>query len=119
MKKSILNIIFLFLLNQFSFADQALQTLTYSIDDETKLTIEGTSNVNSFECQCKDKFNKNKFSYAKLSMKTSKLDCNNARMNKDLCEALKSENYPSIIIELEDAVILSGNFNNEEVILKS
>src|SRR6185295_16894922 len=106
MKKSILNIIFLFLLNQFSFADQALQTLTYSIDDETKLTIEGTSNVNSFECQCKDKFNKNvlkfkiddknkiKFSYAKLSMKTSKLDCNNARMNKDLCEALKSENYP-------------------------
>ncbi len=111
-------IIFLFQLQTNSLFTQVLQ---YSFDDATKLTIEGTSNVNSFECKCKDKFPRSnvkinlenpqiiRFSYGKLLMKTNKLDCNSLRMNKDLCDALKEDQYPYITIELLDAKL--GNVN--------
>jgi hypothetical protein len=98
-----------------AFSNDAGQIMTYSFDDATNLTIEGTSNINSFDCKCKDKFPKSsirvffdnsrtiRFAKGRLLMKSAKLDCNNSRMNRDLCEALKSEEYPNIVIDLLDA----------------
>lgn len=114
--------IFLFIILSFnlSLSKDGNPVITYSFDDATKLTIAGTSNVNSFDCKCNDKFpkssirinfdspNKIRFSNGKLLLKSSKLDCNNSRMNKDLCDALKADQYPNIIIDLLDAKVDAG-----------
>lgn len=101
----------------------------YSIEDKSRLYIEGTSNVNSFDCNCRDRFSKGsltlafmdsdkslRFSNTMLKIRSQSLDCDNNKMNKDLYEALKSEQYPDITIQLHDAVVQSGSFsaNNGE-----
>lgn len=97
----------------------------FEIEKGSKLYIEGTSNVNSFECICTDEFNPQTakitlsdderqvwFTATTLKLKTSLLDCDNSKMNRDLCEALKSEDYPYIRIDLHDAVINEGSFDD-------
>ncbi len=97
----------------------------FEIEKGSKLYIEGTSNVNSFECMCTDEFNPQTakitlsdderqvwFTGTTLKLKTSLLDCDNSKMNRDLCEALKSEDYPYIRIDLHDALITEGTFDD-------
>jgi len=93
---------------------------TYYLEENSKLYIEGTSNVNSFDCSCKDNFPKRgikvafsddfktiRFTNSFFKIRTQSLDCNNSRMNRDLCEALKSSEYPDIKIELKEAKLVS------------
>ncbi|MBK7031808.1 MAG: YceI family protein [Ignavibacteria bacterium] len=81
--------------------------------------------MNSFECMCTDEFNPQTakitlsdderqvwFTGTTLKLKTSLLDCDNSKMNRDLCEALKSEDYPYIRIDLHDALITEGTFDD-------
>lgn len=94
----------------------------FDIEKGSKLFIEGSSNVNSFECESKDEFLNQlsritfsdderslNFTSTSLRLRTTLLDCDNSKMNRDLCEALKSEDYPYITIELHDAVIIEGS----------
>ncbi|MCX6139509.1 MAG: YceI family protein [Candidatus Kapabacteria bacterium] len=99
----------------------------FQIEKSSKLYIEGTSNVNSFECNCKDEFDPQVaritlsddersvwFTATTLRLRTTLLDCDNSKMNRDLCEALKSEDYPYIRIDFHDAVITEGSFEDAD-----
>lgn len=106
----------------------------FIIEPQSKLYIEGTSNINSFECFCKDDFNRQSarvviadngralsFIKTSLLLRTAALDCDNSKMNRDLCDALKSEDYPYIKIDLHDARITQGSFDivGSDVMLQS
>ena len=95
----------------------------FEIEKGSKLYIEGTTNINSFECLCTDEFNPliakinvsddEKmvwFTATTLKLRTSSLDCDNSKINRDLCEALKSEDYPHIRIDVHDAKVIEGSF---------
>ncbi|MBL7974914.1 MAG: YceI family protein [Candidatus Kapabacteria bacterium] len=118
--RSIVGVAVLLMFSGFVLINSNLVDYTYYLEDSSKLYIEGTSNVNSFDCSCKDNFPKRsikvafsddlktiRFTNSYFKIRTQSLDCNNSRMNKDLCEALKSSEYPDIKIELKDAKLQS------------
>lgn len=102
-------------------AGPASLDLTIQIEEGSRLFIEGTSNINSFECLCKDQFGTRKaralidddgrkvtFMQTSLSLKTQTLDCDNSKINRDLCDALKADEYPNIVITLHEATVQGG-----------
>lgn len=97
--------------------------LSYRILQDSKLFLEGTTNVNAFVCRCacvqslpelqfemevKEESHKAVFDQARLSIRTTDLDCGNRNMNKDLHEALKASQYPSITIAIQEAGLHAG-----------
>ncbi len=116
-KVSILSVVALLTLSGFSDSPVRILDLSYSIDPGSCLTIAGTSNINSFNCLCNETFTKRpmrvttidtistlRFSNAILKLPTKSMDCANSRMNSDLCDALKADEFPYIIIELQEVV---------------
>jgi hypothetical protein len=87
---------------------------TYSISRNSKLTLEGKTNVNIFNCNCAEHFTPQVFSFRQqsdesaelvfqrtgLKLAVRNLDCGNKLMNKDLQKALNADNHPFIHIEL-------------------
>ncbi len=103
-----------FLLSGFVDADMRPTNIVYSIENGSSLSISGTSNVNTFSCLCAETFKRQvleivrvdstrqlRFKNAVLKLPTQSMDCNNSRMNSDLCDALKSSKYPYIVVELQ------------------
>lgn len=86
----------------------------YSINSSSKLYIAGTTNVNSFKCNCEEPLAKGSFVLkenennatlwkcqdAFLKVRTESFDCRNRLMNRDLYKAMKSSQYPYISIQL-------------------
>lgn len=104
------------------FFESPFMRYVYSIEDGSRLTIEGSSNVNSFGCLSNTDLPPTaisvlpmgngdtlRFNNAILMLKTKTLDCDNSQMNKDLCEAMKAEEYPYIKVEIHGAMLQSGN----------
>lgn len=102
------------LLSGFVDADMRPTNIVYSIENGSSLSISGTSNVNTFSCLCAETFKRQvleivrvdstrqlRFKNAVLKLPTQSMDCNNSRMNSDLCDALKSSAYPYIVVELQ------------------
>ena len=98
-------------------ASSTLELIVH-IEEGSRLFIEGTSNINSFECLCNDRFNPRNvrvridderktiaFSGTTLALKTAALDCDNSKINKDLCTALKADEFPTINIALHQATM--------------
>jgi polyisoprenoid-binding protein YceI len=98
---------------------------TYSIEDESWISISGSSNVNTFECYSNSKFSKGNiyvvsddsdnslnFTNASLSLGILSFDCKNPIMNKDFYRTLGAEKNPSITIELIDAIPIYHNESN-------
>ncbi len=123
MNAKILILSFVALLCLSGFSDPPVKVLDmqYSIDPGSNLTIAGTSNVNSFACLCNETFLKRpvkvtfidsnstmKFSNAILKLPTKSMDCSNSRMNSDLCDALKADQFPYIIVELHEVNLRSS-----------
>lgn len=90
--------------------------MVVNIDENSRLMLKGSSNVNQFSCDCQQKFpqshflletkddgSKAVFKGSVLQIATQELNCHNKGINKDLCEALKSKQYPYIKIELTEA----------------
>lgn len=91
---------------------------TYSgklrITEKSKLSIEGSSNVNEFTCNCLTDFPPipfeiswedksgllRSFRNTQISLPIANLDCGNKMMNKDLRQALNADKYPFITINL-------------------
>jgi hypothetical protein len=103
----------------------------FEIEKGSKLYIEGTTNINSFECLCTDEFDplvakislsdderSMWFTATSLKLRTSSLDCDNSKINRDLCEALKSEDYPHIRIDIHDAKVVEGSFATQNTDVK-
>ncbi len=99
----------------------ALLGLKYTIEKESSLSIRGTTNINSFECFSKQTFKEQSvrlqvdgashrvvFKNAQLLLRVDGLDCDNSKMNEDLCEALDYEDFPFIVIELHEADLKKG-----------
>jgi len=104
------------------FLESPFMRYVYSIEDGSRLTIEGSSNVNSFACLGSNDLSPMtisvlpvgagdtlRFNNAILTLRTKSLDCDNSQMNKDLCEAMKADEYPYIKIEIHGAMLQSGN----------
>ena len=83
----------------------------YVVSDQSELWIEGTSTVNSFECEAE----KLEFDYdvphviegsgftvpgVSLLVPVRQLDCQNRRMNRDLQNALQADDHPDIRLDV-------------------
>lgn len=85
----------------------------FQIQEGSKLMLKGTSNVNSFSCDCQDQFDGKvveidrkggyaKFRNAELWLRSRKFDCKNRKIDQDMQKALKAEQFPYIKISLVD-----------------
>ncbi len=93
----------------------------FHIQEQSKLSLNGTTNVNKFACACGQKFKPQtfyatasanrsniSFSHTTLHLATTSLDCGNRLMNRDMYETLRAEAYPNISIELKKVVFPPG-----------
>jgi hypothetical protein len=108
----------LFILSLFMLSADKLTPirLAYHIDEKSELYLLGSTNVNTFKCDCNDKFQPAvleadinpstkliQFKNAKLRIKTKLLSCRNNVMNRDMHKALKAEEFPFITVDLLNA----------------
>src|ERR1043165_5863734 len=79
------------------------------ISQDSKMFLEGFTNVNLYNCDCQDKFaelsmtiendgNHAVFHNANLKLRTENLDCHNAVYNCNIKKILKAEEFPYITI---------------------
>ena len=93
----------------------------FQILEQSKLSLDGSSNVNKFTCNCLERFAPMSytlttsadrtqvfFEHTTLRMTTTKLDCGNKMMNKDMYQTLKASEHPTITIELRKATFPPG-----------
>lgn len=91
--------------------------ISYSIKEQSSLTLSGSSNVNKFECttydnvsngfiyiMTEDKENYVKFTNAVLKINIKSFDCENPLLNKDFYKTLNAKESPTIDVELLSAV---------------
>lgn len=84
----------------------------YTIDSDSKLYLEGSSNVVDFTCRCTSSLQGGRFTMATeqgngfsfvnslLKLPVQALDCGNRVMNKDMYEALAADEHPFVSIQL-------------------
>ena len=102
-----------------------LSTNYFIILPNSNIAIHGSSNVNTFVCNCTQQFATLpylldptsdqcylKFHHTTLTLSTKSLDCGNKRMNTDMYETLKADKYPFIHIQLHNVNI--PNYSNKE-----
>ena len=81
------------------------------ISQDSKMFLEGFTNVNLYNCDCQDKFaelsmtiendgNHAVFHNANLKLRTENFDCHNAVYNCNIKKILKAEEFPYITIAL-------------------
>lgn len=86
----------------------------FQIEEESKLSIAGSSNVNKFVCDCAQTFSKSalnmrisedgnvvSFDNVVLKIQTKKLDCKHRVMNQDMYKTLQADEHPYISIQLK------------------
>lgn len=85
----------------------------FHIASESKLFLKGTTNVNTFSCDCTDRFQPkitdithkgghSRFKNAGIRITVDNLNCRNRKIEADLQKAMKSGTYPFITIELTE-----------------
>ena len=88
-----------------------LNSFSYSIDPESLLYLEGSSNVINFACHCISSLPGGRFTMTEqdkgfkflnsvLKLPVQSLDCGNRTMNKDMYEALAANEHPYVEIQL-------------------
>ncbi len=86
----------------------------FVIEENSRLYLKGTSNVNKFTCDCEDRYAAQtfevegagaqvRFKNTSLEIATKKFNCHNGKMDHDMQKALKAKTYPHIRIELLEA----------------
>ena len=104
---------------------------SYSVHPDSWISLNGTTNVNSFECMsdrqmprghiladAHPKTNAIMFSDAILELEVTSFDCENRRMNRDLQNALGVNTHPHIRIHLLEAQPLPQNGAQQPVNIK-
>ncbi len=112
--------IFFFLLIFLPFASQATtgSFYVYTVAEDSWISIEGTTNVNTFRCESPDQMTSGllladydldndaiHFSDATLGLPVSSFDCGNRRMNRDFIEAMGGETHPDVEIKLLETIV--------------
>lgn len=88
----------------------------FLIEDDSRLYLAGTSNVNKFTCHCEDRYEQQvleyhqssgylRFGKLQLNMRTNHFDCHNRKIDADLQKALRADEYPHIRVAFTDAGI--------------
>ena len=96
----------------------------YQIAPESKLYLKGTTNVNTFTCDCTDEFPGSylevesqgdyaRFQNTGLCISTRNFNCHNRKIETDMQQAMKAETYPYIRIELAETWQNAQNFKTE------
>lgn len=95
----------------------------YHIEDGSRLYLKGTSNVNSFTCDCEDRHDPKvleaetnggyaRFRNADITLRSKNFNCHNRKIDADMQKALKADQYPNIKVVLvdtwQDAKCLNG-----------
>ena len=110
-----------FLFVSFNSPSGVINMAQYQILQESKLEINGKTNVNRFCCNSEEQFAPGKLKYqldentetihftgAQLKVKVHELDCGAKPINKDMREALQADHYPNIVIDLKRVAFLEG-----------
>lgn len=98
-------------------------TSTFVALNESRLWIEGSSNVNQFECRADNYAGEatvpesdesasiintsSELLLLKIDIEVDSFDCGKQKMNKDLQEALKADKFPEITFLYQDASLIS------------
>jgi hypothetical protein len=109
MKSGRLQIKALLILFLFGFGNEALYSQAkYVPESDSRLWIEGRSNVNTFECDASDysgdaliyeetgSNNPNEQAAIRIEITVDGFECGRSRMNRDLRNALKADDFPKI-----------------------
>lgn len=86
----------------------------YRIEEGSQLYLKGSSNVNTFTCDCEDKYTDQlldiersggyaRFKNMDLLLKIKNFNCHNRKIDDDMQKALKADQYPYIRISLIDS----------------
>lgn len=112
--KNVLLVVMLLFFGAFTNAQSSYENRTVNILPQSKLTITGDTNINSFECvfdptylpkenriqYITDDPGHTRFKNAVLSLNTSGFDCGSRAINNDFHKLIQSDRYPKILIEL-------------------
>lgn len=115
-----LRLLFILLSLLFLSADKVVPIrVAYHINEQSQLFLLGSTNVNTFKCDCKDKFQPGileaeinpttkliRFKDTRLRVRTKLLSCKNNLMNRDMHKALKADEFPFITVDLLNAMPL-------------
>jgi hypothetical protein len=112
--------------------EMAYSQITYSPEEMSQLWIEGRSNVNEFECRASQYigeaaiFNQQEpvdivsgsddQIFLKVEINVDSFDCGRSRMNRDLREALKSDQFPDITFIFERAELTGTTEDSDQFI---
>lgn len=107
----------------FGMGEVAYSQLTYTPDQESRLWIEGSSNINEFVCEANQYFAEATLIddndpielrqqiedrvFMQVDIMVNGFECGRSRMNEDLQKALKSSEYPEITFTFESATLLA------------
>ena len=93
--------------------------LSFKIEDHSTLSLSGKTNVNTFDCNCTDKFPASileaefnettgslHFKNTSIQIKATALNCKKYLMTKDMHKALKADKFPFITVELLEATAM-------------
>ena len=107
------------------FAIPSSSSFSYCLLQGSKVSIEGTTNVNEFTCFSQETYspqsgnffindagNTITFQDVILNVSAQSLECGNVVMNKNLCQTLSADKYPFIVVELEQAGTKTGESIN-------
>ncbi len=96
-----------------SFATLEERTLKVKIQENSEISIKGTSNVHSFECTYQEDIeltsktielvpnpNSFKINKAKLHLTAKSFDCGGRRINNDFKDILKADQFPHVDIQI-------------------
>lgn len=106
------------------------QATTYVPDNSSRLWIEGSSNVNEFECRANQYFaeatlfnpedtpdflsEESNNVFMQVEIRVDGFECGRSRMNRDLRDALKSDQFPEIIFMFNSAEIIEAPSDNDD-----
>lgn len=116
-----LHIIAILILLSFGFSKNQSKV---KITNKSEVTIKGKSNVNSFECKYNSEFIENDLHVsitrnnskmllegAKIDIKSNGFDCAHKMITKDFKSILKAEEYPHIVINVRELIIVKENIS--------
>lgn len=97
-----------------------IHRISYTIQEQSSLTLSGSSNINKFECTTYNNFNNGNiyiqsddkgksvyFTNAILHIDVKSFDCQNPLLNRDLYNTLNAKTSPNIDVELRNALPIS------------
>lgn len=94
---------------------------SYKILSHSRVYLTGTSNVNKFTCDCFNEFDMQtysadlssdeliEFGNTFLQLPVELIDCKNRKMDKDLQKAMKMQEHPNVLVELNKVKIDKAN----------